>query len=274
MPFIMMCGLPCSGKTTRSNELKSCFENVHHVSSKLITEHRPDVQKNLVYSDSTREKELRSTLKSEVQRIINKDDVLILDAPNYIKGYRYELYCVSKSAQTPQCIIYCATTAELASRWNEGRQEKERYTQEVFDGLVMRFEAPEDRNRWDSPLFIVTPGDELPYDQIHDALFHRKAPPPNLSTLSQPLSATNFLHELDAVTQSVIATIVEHAKTGVPGDLITIPGASDKLTLSRLVPLPELQRLRRQFIGYTKTLSLDDSSKITNLFVQFLNSRI
>ena len=48
----------------------------------------------------------------------------------------------------------------------------------------MRFEAPESRHRWDSPLFIVHADEELPSHTIYDALFHKKAPPPNMSTLS------------------------------------------------------------------------------------------
>ena len=53
-----------------------------------------------------------------------------------------------------------------------------------LDGLVMRFEAPQPKNRWDSPLFTILPEDELPCEAICDALFHRKAPPPNMSTVS------------------------------------------------------------------------------------------
>jgi len=37
-------------------------------------------------TDANKEKEVRSTLKSEMQRLINTDDILILDAGNYIKG--------------------------------------------------------------------------------------------------------------------------------------------------------------------------------------------
>ena len=42
----------------------------------------------MVFSDSKREKEVRGKLKAEVLRRLNKDDVVILDAANYIKGYR------------------------------------------------------------------------------------------------------------------------------------------------------------------------------------------
>lgn len=61
-----------------------------------------------------------------------------------------------------------------------------------FDGLVMRFEAPDSKNRWDNPTFVVHPADPLPTEQIHEALFLRAPPPPNLSTL--PVSFFQPLH--------------------------------------------------------------------------------
>jgi protein KTI12 len=48
----------------------------------------------------------------------------------------------------------------------------------------MRFETPETKNRWDSPLYQVGPNDCLPFDEIENALFNKKAPPPNKSTLN------------------------------------------------------------------------------------------
>ena len=53
-----------------------------------------------------------------------------------------------------------------------------------FDDLVLRFECPHSTNRWDSPLFIVRPTEDLPFEAINDALYSRKAPAPNQSTLS------------------------------------------------------------------------------------------
>lgn len=53
-----------------------------------------------------------------------------------------------------------------------------------FDALVLRFEAPDSRNRWDSPLFTILKDDTLPFEEISDAVFKRKAPPPNQSTQS------------------------------------------------------------------------------------------
>ena len=45
-----------------------------------------------------------------------------------------------------------------------------------------RYEAPDNKNRWDSPLFPVFPEDELNLEDIFNALFQVKTPKPNLST--------------------------------------------------------------------------------------------
>ncbi|XP_038058230.1 protein KTI12 homolog isoform X3 [Patiria miniata] len=275
MPFVVVCGPPCSGKTRRTKELQAYLAS-NHGNREVTTlgDHEAGVDRNTVYADSKQEKELRGTLKSAVIRKLSKDSVLILDSLNYIKGFRYELYCAVKSSQTPHCVIYCETVADVASEWNSCRPEKEQYTQEIFDGLVMRFEPPESRNRWDSPLFTLHPEDELPCQAICDAIFSRKAPPPNLSTVSQPLSATNFLHELDKITQEIVTTLITAQKTGLPGDTIGIPGTQDKINLTRNVNAAELQRIRRQFITYTKLHPVEDTSRLHSMFVQYLNNSI
>lgn len=42
--------------------------------------------------DASKEKEMRSTLKSEMQRMIGQDDILILDGGNYIKGIHFQVF--------------------------------------------------------------------------------------------------------------------------------------------------------------------------------------
>ncbi|KAJ8311503.1 hypothetical protein KUTeg_010858 [Tegillarca granosa] len=104
MPFILMCGFPSSGKTKRTEELKVYFESKLSKTVHIISDDSLKINKNEVYADSKKEKDVRGNLKSSVQRILNKDDVVILDSLNYIKGFRYELYCVTKACQTPHCV--------------------------------------------------------------------------------------------------------------------------------------------------------------------------
>ncbi|XP_068595682.1 protein KTI12 homolog [Brachionichthys hirsutus] len=269
MPLVVMCGYPCSGKTRRAEELKVYFEQNCDRQVHIVGDGPLGVDKNVVYADSQKEKNVRSSLKAEVERKVNKDHIVILDSLNYIKGYRYELFCLIKHAQTPFCLVYCLTSDEVSSTLNKNRDAAEQYSQEILDALVLRFEAPDSRNRWDSPLFTILKDDTPPYEDISDALFKRKAPPRNMSTQSQPLSSANFLYELDKITQDVLMAIFDAQKTSVPGDLISVPGATEKIELTRSVNMAELRKLRRQFISYTKTHPTE-SEHICNMFVQYL----
>jgi protein KTI12 len=283
MPLVILCGFPVSGKSFRAGELRKYVEeNFPKRTVHVVGDHTLNVKRNEVYISSFLEKELRGSLKSTVQRLLNKDDVVILDSLNYIKGFRYELYCASKGCHSTQCTIFCDAKKELVTERNHARKETgvcedsaaEAYTEEVLDGLVMRFEPPNTSNRWDSPLFVVQADDTLPADAICAALFDRKAPPPNQSTQSQPLSSTNFLYELDRVTQDVVSCVLDAQKTGAPGDVIPVSGTKEQLMLRRTLTLGELQRHKRQFITYTKMHPVDDTTKLPGLFVQYLNNAL
>eukprot|EP00106_Octopus_bimaculoides_P013357 XP_014780799.1 PREDICTED: protein KTI12 homolog [Octopus bimaculoides] len=189
-------------------------------------------------------------------------------------GFRYELYCVAKSSSTPHCVVYCAASLQQCSEWNKIRLEAEQYSEDILEQLARCFEMPNSQTRWDSPLFVIQKGDELPKQKITDALFSRKAPPPNMSTQSQPLSSTNFLYDLDCVTNNTIKTIMQSQSSSVPGDQLTIPGVEEKIVFNRHLPLSELQRYRRQFITYTKMHPVEDTKRLSTMFVSYLNSYI
>lgn len=125
-------------------------------------------------------------------RHLNKDDVIIFDAGNYIKGYRYEIYCATKAARVSQCTIFCAVNDQAMRSYNKQRTSEDvcsidsnssvPYTEETLDALKMRFEEPQGNNRWDSPLFTVFPESTLDFEAIYKCLFEQGPPPPNLST--------------------------------------------------------------------------------------------
>lgn len=90
MPLIIICGTPVSGKTSRAIELKDFFEKKHGKVVQIVSEDETIIklgyEKNSTYLDSQKEKRVRGYLKSEVLRIISRDNVVILDGSNYIKG--------------------------------------------------------------------------------------------------------------------------------------------------------------------------------------------
>ncbi|XP_069954222.1 protein KTI12 homolog isoform X1 [Cherax quadricarinatus] len=275
MPLLLVSGFPSSGKTTRTLQIKTYLEKEKNKNVVVVSENNLLGEgKNEVFRDSRREKDIRGALKADVIRLLNKEDVVILDAANYIKGYRYELYCASKQIKTTQCLVHCLAPIEQAWTWNQARQEAEQYAREVFDELVMRYEAPNSSNRWDSPMFTILPEDAPPYEFIYDALYLCKPPPPNQSTQTQPLSSTNFLFELDRTTQEVTSCIMSAQKIMVAGDNIKVPGVEETVCFGHKVTLAEITRARRQFISYTKMHPVEDASKLMALFVRYLNSTL
>jgi len=59
----------------------------------------------LILDTRIEEKKSRGTLISAVERLISKDDLIIVDGMNYIKGFRYQLYCIARAVGTPHCVV-------------------------------------------------------------------------------------------------------------------------------------------------------------------------
>jgi protein KTI12 len=103
MPLIVIVGCPASGKSTRSEQLKDFFQTQKEKTVHIISENEivksSGIPKNVVYESSPKEKMIRADLKSNSLRKLNKNDLVIVDGGNYIKGYRYEIFCATKSAR-------------------------------------------------------------------------------------------------------------------------------------------------------------------------------
>lgn len=113
MQLIILSGYPCSGKTQRAHQIHT------HFTSKITTSTDPRIQRlkvhtintstlhllRTVYREARTEKEARATEYSAVKRLLSKDDVVIADGLNYIKGFRYQLFCEAKALLTPSCVV-------------------------------------------------------------------------------------------------------------------------------------------------------------------------
>ena len=94
--LVLMCGHPASGKTSAVADLRARLEAKGR---RVVVVDEPGLRlrRDDAYADARAEKNTRGLLKATVERALYRDGpVVVLDAGNGIKGYRYELWCLAR----------------------------------------------------------------------------------------------------------------------------------------------------------------------------------
>ncbi|EMD60494.1 hypothetical protein COCSADRAFT_125381 [Bipolaris sorokiniana ND90Pr] len=292
MPLILISGFPSAGKTTRARQLQQFFESkiasappdarTSRLKVHLINDQTLGVPRS-VYRTARAEKDARAEEYSAVKRVLSRDDIVIADGLNYIKGFRYQLYCEAKALQTPSCVLHVGTPPDRCRENNKkllANQESDGgYEEDVFENLIFRYEEPNGMTRWDSPLFIVVEEDETPpCDQIWEAMIgsdgKMKTVRPNMATVLKPATEQNYLYELDKTTSDIVTQIMVYQKdhAGEGGGQIAVADVEKPIELPATpMTLPQLQRIRRQFITLNRQHSFS-KARIKEVFVNYLNA--
>ena len=179
MPCLVLTGHPSVGKTTFAHLLKdrALQHKSKSITSVVIVNEESvclNCTKSECYQSSHAEKSTRSSLKAAVDRSLRKSSsgssgnsktLVICDSMNYIKGYRYELHCLSKAAQQQHGVIWILNSdaMELNRKQREetneskskGQGNNDFFTDDQMHELIQRYEPPDSRNRWDKPLWRV-----------------------------------------------------------------------------------------------------------------------
>lgn len=301
MALVVICGQPSSGKSKAAHCLAEALKESESESKqavKIIDETSFHLDRNQSYANMPSEKNLRGVLRSEVDRSLTRDSIVIVDSLNSIKGYRYELWCLARAAGIRYCVVFCDVEEPHCREWNRERMDRGEaaYDEKIFDDLVSRFERPDRRNRWDSPLFELFPwkdGVEKSSVAISEAVLHLtkkvdsktrdvKILQPTIATQNAKFSEANSLYELDRATQEVISALVEAQSQAMGGPLngVSLGQGLPMVNISRPVGLPELRRLRRTFIKLTGQTSLSgppppsDADSAKRMFVDYLNREL
>lgn len=268
-------------------------------------------------SANASEKDARAAIYGAVKRVLSDRDLVILDGLNYIKGWRYQLHCEAKAVRTPSCILQIGCPVDRAKQVNEARLQAEQtprdgrdrdqfqagdthregggnepYEPENWENLVFRYEEPNPMTRWDSPLFtLVWDDDEAQTAQVFDKLWDamaggaRKVVKPNQATVQRGRdSGDDYLYILDRETQDIVKRILEHQGVEAASGEVKIPlsDAHQKDLVVELPPgqkmgLPQLQRLRRAFVGLNRGgIGLEAvgnmaADHLREVFVRYLN---
>lgn len=289
-----------------SDETLSISRTVYDLSPEKLPAH--------TRSANASEKDARAALYGAVKRVLSDKDIVILDGLNYIKGWRYQLHCEAKAVRTPSCILQIGCGVDRARGVNEERLRRreatgnksadeteaattdspdvdtaEPYEPSNWDNLVFRYEEPNPMTRWDSPLFTLIWEDDEPqttkvFSDLWDAIAGeaRKVVRPNQATVQRGREASgDYLYVLDRETSDIVKRIVEAQREGDDVDEVRIPSGSGDLTVQlpagKKVGLPQLQRLRRAFMGLNRGgIGLEAvgdmrAARLRETFVMYLN---
>ncbi|EFQ24930.1 chromatin associated protein KTI12 [Colletotrichum graminicola] len=169
-----------------------------------------------------------------------------------------------------------ATNDRTTTDAGGGEEEEEPYEPDNWENLVLRYEEPNPMTRWDSPLFTLIWDDDAAqaarvFNDVWDAIAGtgRKAVKPNQATVQRSRDAGgDYLYVLDRETQDVVRRVLEaQGEGGEDGGEVTVPrgaagagagagaGTDEGLVVrlpGRKVGLPQLQRLRRAFVGLNR----------------------
>jgi protein KTI12 len=264
--LIILCGVPCTGKSRFAEQLKESLISYPILSSSsssqqsstnvtsntkvvvhIVKDESPGINKVSQHSSATAEKVARAHIKAGIERHLtlggkaigegairnggsNNNDldgvdtktpnvssshwnIVIADGLNYIKGFRYELYCLARTASASYCCVWVGADAAVRTGGQEtgiskclllnSHRRKEfgkehGYEEKDLRDLYVRFEAPDDRNRWDSPLVrviaAVLPSNDTTSDESNN----------HLSTILASNSLTNDSTSSQSTSSSTI----------------------------------------------------------------------
>ncbi|CCK68300.1 Kti12p KNAG_0A06410 [Huiozyma naganishii CBS 8797] len=309
MPLVLFTGYPSSGKTTYAKELCSLLERkieeqrgqlgnyrvVYHSDESLGISHED-------YRHSQDERKLRNKITSAVRRDLSRNNIVVVDSLNYIKGFRYQLHCEVKNLATSFVLVQTlCPVGTVKSQWNKT------WPEDLLDELVARYEEPNPANRWDSPLIPLLTGTDTLQSVIEDlykivfpslqkngggAVVSNAGGPgaavqkPNAVTVLKPASQSDFVHLLDKETSEinklVLDTIRDRNSIGLDsqGHRIIVNGKDINDPQCLFVELPlqqvnivKLQRLKRQFIQLNKVRDLN-TDRILPTYIDFLNKNL
>lgn len=132
MALITISGYPCSGKSQRATQIKQHLEsrladpsykgptlsvvvlsddnlNIDRSAYNGMFSRTTGLEGQLVNAieclDSRSEKPARGTLFTAIQRSLGRNNIVIVDSLNYIKGFRYQMYCAAREMKVRACTV-------------------------------------------------------------------------------------------------------------------------------------------------------------------------
>ncbi len=271
-----MCGPPTSGKTRKAKAIISYFSKNHpEIETILLNEELFEINKEESYSDEAKEKFLRGFFRSNVNKNLTDKNLVILDSLNYIKGFRYELYCICRIMKTRHCVVLCDTDIYTVKEFN---QKCGHYSDKLLEDLFNRMERPNEKNRWDKPLFSVFPEDELNFEEIYSQLFENTQDmKKSRTTQCDNKLGNNYSSKVDKTIQVIIEDIVEKVnenKKFLNNKYVICKIGKEDVNIKNDVTIHNLKKWKNEFISMNKLNPFKTIEAVQEAFVYYLKSKM
>lgn len=259
MALIILSGIPGSGKTLLANNLKKILDES---GQKCVITSEPSVEDG-AFSASKLETQARSDYKASIRRSLAPGTIVIADGMNFIKGFRYELFCLARQEHLRFCCAYCEVDPNIARE-----RSRSRYPEKNLEDLIGRMEKPSEKNKFDKPLFIVTDANdqETLHNIVACVLSKNSQLAPKKATAKVMGSSATLNDKIDHVINDFCTQFLEVQNQIPLGSNMNICGAD--LILKKKLNAGQLKRARREFADRAKTIT--DTSNIAQLFADSL----
>lgn len=294
MSLIVICGIPRSGKSTIADMLRDLIEaqgravrvirdgdaaisvSGSQLTQSLGEEEGEQPRRQDMYGSFRAEKQTRAQLRANSERALCvPGQVVVVDSLNYIKGFRYELFCLAKTANVGYAVVHADTPPAICAERDVGGDI---WGDALRTALSKRFEKPIGRNRWDSPLFSVDTTQvqwEAELDAVVSAVLGgRGRLAATMATRVVPAPTADALADIDRVTRAAEAVVVSRLQGGAAvGDAVLIPEASLPVRLQRKPRIAELRDMRRSFLNYSR-MHPPQGKSLVDEYVHYINEQL
>ncbi|KAL3313155.1 WD repeat-containing protein 12 [Cichlidogyrus casuarinus] len=225
--------------------------------------------------------------------------LVIADATNYIKSFRYELFCSAKSLKQLHSVLFLDVPRSTSEEFNA---QTKRYPEQVHAELCDRFEAPNPANRWDQPLFrfrledsfddlpdeaaamnpceeslVFTEVESLAHAVVNTLVETRRQALPNKSTQAAVAKSADFLLDLDQIVNLVADHVMTSQTMGasfcrLPASLLNPGTESPSLKLLPRFTPHSISRAKQSFLRLVKVNPPAERSRLAlaAMFFRFL----
>ncbi|KAF1743086.1 hypothetical protein MXB_739 [Myxobolus squamalis] len=269
MPVILLCGFPCSGKSTVAGKLKVYYENLGKRVLVISENDLLNGNRDELFNEPDSEIYCRISIKNFAIQSFVKFDIVIIDSMSYIKSFRYEIYCATKAQRQLQVILHLKTSIDVCREWNK-KENLLRYSDATLQAIFDRFEYPNRLNRWDFPMISVDVLSEIPFDRINSCISIGNLPKCNKSTVISIKNAdqSNLVVQ---TTQEIIDKILRNT-SGSRYKMSHSP--NNPLCLIRPLTPHVIHSLRRKFLNMAKDMSFQSKEQIADSFLNYLNGTL